>query len=229
MVATQLSNSNSVVIGGHVTAYDASGAQLFAYSGAPSIVATKTALQAVTNARDGQDFQVQADGSNWRYVAASVLTTDAASALVLTATGMTAGAFLRTDTDVDVTAAVAYTTADAAVLWTVPVGFVLQPGVAWQHVTTSWTGGSSSAIGASSSGGGATTKGDILGGSGGDVAAGLLSTGTYAKGTVGAKIGNPVTILVGGDTIKFDRITSVFTAGAGVDHFPMKVLLAPTA
>ncbi len=127
----------------------------------------------------------------------------------------------------ELTFAVGFALADAAVLHTVEAGYRLVPLVPWWEVTTSWTGGSSSAIGVSSSNAGLSTKGDLLGGASGDVAAGLLSTGALAKGTVGAKIGKPGAVLVGGDTIIFDRITSVFTAGAGYVHFPCYVLLAP--
>lgn len=229
MTASQLSNPASVCVGGHVAAYAADGARLVATDGAPMSVATIAALQALTAPGNGQLFVVQADGSKWRYASASSLTTDAASALVLTATGVGSGAYLREDNDVDLKLPVAYTTADAAVLYTVPAGFRLQLGLAWWEVTTSFTGGSSSAIGLKSSSSAMSTAGDVLGGSGGDVAATLVSTGALAKGTVGAKYGNPASIFVGGDTIVFDRITSAFTAGAGFAHVPVKVLLAPTS
>lgn len=218
--------------------YDSSGNPTFTIAkfGPPLAVANMAALQALAAASltDGQTFVLQTDGSLWRYAASSVLTSDTGAGslgpfLVATATTAGAGAFLRVERTIDILAAVTFATADAAVLYTVPAGFQLQPGVAYQHVTTSWAGGTSSAIGASSSGGGMGTKGDLLGGSSGDVAAALVSTGTYAKGTVGTDVGKPIAILVGGDTILFDRVTSVFTSGAGVYHFPVKVLLAPAA
>lgn len=120
--------------------------------------------------------------------------------------------------------AVDFSLADAAVLFTVPTltnGAVgLQLDSLYWEVTTSFTGGSSSAIGVSSSNANYATKGDLLGGASGDVAAGLLSTGlTYKGGTIGAKFGsNGKVVLVAGNTIRFDRITSVFTAGAGYVH-----------
>lgn len=175
---------------------------------------------------DGGEWLVIADGSLWRFAATSSLTGDDFLAVSPTVAG---GAYIRVDRVVDITAAVAYTTADAAVLYTVPTGFQLQLGIPYNHVTTSFAGGSSSAIGASSSNGGMSTKGDVLGGSGGDVAATLVSTGAWAKGTVGAKIGKPAALLVAGDTLIFDRITSVFTSGVGVYHFPVTVLLAPAS
>jgi hypothetical protein len=214
----------SIVVGGHVQAFGPNGETLSLYSN----VAGSATLAALKGASltDGATYTVAADGTQWRYAATSVLTAD--DFLVASPTSGT-GRLLRLDTDIDITAAVTFATADAAVLYTVPAGFQLALGVPYIHVTTSWTGGSSSAIGASSSAAGLVTKGDLLGGSSGDVAAGLLSTGAYAKGTVGTDIGKPGALLVGGDTILFDRITSVFTAGAGVDHFPVKVLLAPAA
>jgi hypothetical protein len=167
---------------------------------------------------------LSSDNSRWKYLLSSAVTAD--DILVVSPTD-TSGRWVRADKFVDITAAVTKDTADAAVLYTVPTGFRLLLDVPFHNVTTSWTGGSSSAIGCSSSNGGLSTKGDLLGGSGGDVAAGLLSTGAYAKGTVGAKIGKPGAVLVAGDTILFDRITSAFTAGVGVIHFPVHVLLAP--
>ena len=224
----------SINVAGHKVAFAADGSQLFTMENGSGVtsIANMAALQALaaSSLSDGQMFSLRTDGSLWRYAAASTLTTDTGGPfLVATATTAAVGAFLRVDRDVDITAAVAYTTADAAVLYTVPVGFQLFIGIPFWHVTTSFSGGSSSAIGLSSSGGAMTTKGDLLGGSSGDVAAGLLSTGAYAKGTVGTDIGKPGVLLVGGDTIRFDRITDVFTAGAGVAHVPVRVLLAPAA
>lgn len=121
--------------------------------------------------------------------------------------------------------AVDYTLADAAVLYTVPTGIRLAVGRSFWEVTTAFTGGSSSAIGISSSNSGYNTKGDLLGGASGDVLAGLT---TGFKGTIGAKSASQgVIVLIAADTIRFDRITSVFTAGVGIVHVPCWVL--PTA
>jgi len=214
----------SIKVGGHVQSWTPEGAMLAAFSN----VAGSATLAALKGASltDGAAYVVAADGSTWRYAATSVLAAD--DILVAAPTSGT-GRLLRVDKEVDVTAAVTFATADAAVLYTVPAGFQLALGIPYIHVTTSWTGGTSSAIGASSSATGLTAKGDLLGGASGDVAAGLLSTGAYAKGTKGTDIGTPGALLVGGDAILFDRITSVFTAGAGVLHFPVKVLLAPAS
>ncbi len=217
--------------------YDANGNAKIALvngSGGFTTIANMAALQALaaSSIADGQLFMLATNGSMWRYAAASVLTSDGGALgpfLVATATTAGAGAFLRVGGVVDILAAVTYATADAAVLYTVPVGFQLQILGAYNHVTTTFAGGSSSAIGSSSSNGGMSTKGDVLGGSGGDVTATLVSTGAYAKGTVGAKIGKPAAIIVGGETLIFDRITSIYTSGVGVYHYQVAVLLAPAA
>lgn len=190
--------------------------------------ATLTTLRAVPLlARvDGGLWLVIADGSLWRYAATSVLADDG---FLVAAPTVAGGAYIREDRDIDITAAATFATADAAVLYTVPTGFRLSLGIPFWNVSTSWTGGTSSAIGCSSSNGGMSTKGDVLGGASGDVAAGLLSTGAFSKGTVGAKIGKPAAVLVAAETIIFDRITSVFTAGAATLHVPARVILAPAA
>jgi hypothetical protein len=114
--------------------------------------------------------------------------------------------------------AIAYTTADAAVLYTLPARMLINR-LFWE-VTTSFTGGSSSAIGVSSDTAPADTKGDLLGGSGGNLAAALLSTGAIGKGgTIGTDFGsNGVVVLPAGAVIRFDRIVDAFTAGAGFVH-----------
>lgn len=125
---------------------------------------------------------------------------------------------------------VAFGTADAAILFTVPTGMKIEIHKAYWEPTTSFTGGSSSAIGLSSSNAAYTTKGDILGGAAGDVAAGLVSTGSAYKGVIGAKMAGPtsgaaILLLVAADTIRFDRITSAFTAGAGFAHITGAMLV----
>lgn len=189
-------------------------------------LATLAALKAYpANDRvDGMVATVASDNSRWKYAIGSSTTGD--DQLVVSPTD-TVGRWIRADKFVDITAAAGFALADAAVLYTVPAGFRLILGVPFHNVTTSWTGGTSSAIGCSSSNAGLSTAGDLLGGASGDVAAGLLSTGAYAKGTVGAKIGKPGAVLVAADTILFNRITSVFTAGASTIRFPVQVDLAP--
>lgn len=117
-----------------------------------------------------------------------------------------------------------FTKADAAVLFTVPTGLRVQINRPFWEVTTAWTGGASSAIGISSSNANYNTKGDLLGGASGDVAAGLTAG---FKGTIGAKAASQgVIVLVAGDTIRFDRIVSVFTAGVALVHINMQIVPA---
>jgi hypothetical protein len=127
--------------------------------------------------------------------------------------------------DAILTFPVSFASTDAQVLYTVPVGIRLQMGRAFWEVVTPFTGGASSAIGVSSSNANASTKGDLLGGATGDVAANLTAG---FKGTVGTRVASSgLVVLVAGDTIRFDRITSAFTAGAGNLHIPVQ--LVPTS
>lgn len=104
-------------------------------------------------------------------------------------------------------------TPDGEVLFTVPDGHRLRLSRAYWHVTTDFTGGASSAIGLDSNNAAYSTPGDLLGGAGGDVAAGLTAG---FRGTAGAKVGSAAPIILGpGDTVRFQRIASAFTAGAG--------------
>lgn len=114
----------------------------------------------------------------------------------------------------------AFGTADAAALFTVPAGYRLHIHRAAWEIAVSLSGGTSSAIGISSDDASASTKGDILGGSTGDVAATLVSTGVPVKGgTIGAKFGsNGCVVLAAGKVVRFDKITSAFTAGNGLVH-----------
>jgi hypothetical protein len=165
-------------------------------------------------------------GGTWRFSESSVLVGD--DLLVAEPTAGD-GAWLRHDRTVDLRFAVSFANTDAQVLYTVPAGFELYvPNAAWE-VTADWTGGSSSAIGLSSSSTFLNTKGDILGGAAGDVLATLVSTGRKYKGTIGADVGKPGAVLVGGDTIRFDRITSAFTTGTGFAHVFVSVIAAPAA
>jgi len=121
--------------------------------------------------------------------------------------------------------AISYATTDGEVLYTVPTGLTIGMFMAgaWE-VTTAFTGGSTPAIGISSSATGYTTKGDVHGGATGDLTATLVAG--FKRGTGGAKItaAPSMVVLPGGSTIKFDRIASAFTAGAGFIHLPFVVV-----
>jgi hypothetical protein len=178
--------------------------------------ATAKALSGVQY--DGMLIKTLNDGFEWVYRSAGTAV-DASENLAMTP-GAGGGAFTRLDLAIELKLAIAFGTADAAALLTVPVGMKLWlQSLAWED-TLSFTGGASSAIGVSSSNANYNTKGDLLGAAAGDVAATLIQTGNpYKGGTLGAKYGtNGRVILVAGDTIRFDRITSAFTAGTGFVH-----------
>lgn len=116
-----------------------------------------------------------------------------------------------------------FNTADAAALFTVPIGYRLYLSRLFWEVSVAFTGGSSSAIGVSSDATGFTTKGDLLGGATGDVLA-TLTTGIKG-GTLGTKFGsNGVVVIPAGKVLRFDRITSAFTAGSGLVHVHASIL-----
>ncbi len=171
------------------------------------------------------------DGSQWKYVSLSTAA-DTTEHLILAPApaspdvAPSTGRWVRFNKDVDLSFAVTFATADAAVIFTVPVGFSLRLAPGYWDVGTAWTGGTSSAIGVSSSNAAYNTKGDVLGGASGDVAAGL--TAGAKRGTTGAKYASGGQIvLAAGDTLRFDRITSAFTAGTANVVIPVRVLAAP--
>lgn len=179
-------------------------------------VATVAALKALAAIHPahvhGNVVLVGADGSEWVYHSTSALTGD--DILVVTPTNAS-GRWLRKVGRTTLYLPFSYATADGATLLTVPTGCVLKLDSAHWKITADMTGGTSSAIGIDSSID--TTPGDILGGASGDVAA-TLTAGTKA-GTVGAKMDTDAElhaqILPAATTIRFQRITSAFTAGSG--------------
>jgi hypothetical protein len=172
----------------------------------------------------GELFRL-ADGRVFAWNSTSVLTAD--DIFVIQATGVTTGRYLLAEGfEQNVALPIGFGTADAAVLATTPTNSLIRVGRGYWEVTTGFTGGSSSAIGLSSSAAGFTTKGDLLGGASGDVAATLVAGN--ALGTIGAKTAAGI-LLPGGSAIRFDRITSAFTAGAGLAHLLVNVLANPGA
>lgn len=188
-----------------------------------SPVANAAALDALgPNYRsDGQIRLNLATQQRWIYV-------DAATAVDAS------GLFFRKPTDnpatggwclipgeVDIAMPVGAATLDAAVLSMLPVNSLFMPFEFFYEIpTTGFTGGASSAIGLSSNKANYNTKGDLLGGATGDVAATLVA-GTPNLGTIGTKwatLANKRMIMKAGDTFRYDRITSAFTAGAGRIH-----------
>src|SRR5262249_20556176 len=122
---------------------------------------------------------------------------------------------------------VAFGMADGATIFTTPAGYALRlTGLPFWDNDVAWTGGTSSAIGIASSVTGYTTAGDILGGASGDVQAGL---GAGVKvGTVGPKLDTEAErqafIMLAGDTLTYEEITSAFTAGAGFVCVPVAIM-----
>lgn len=191
-------------------------------------VATLAALKALDDVGDlvhGNEMLVDADGSRWVFHSTSALTGDDILVVTPTATAYaSAGRWLRCVGRTTLYLPFTFATADGATLLTVPTGCVLKLDSAHWKITTAMTGGSSSAIGVAATG--ATTAGDILGGSSGDVAA-TLTAGTKA-GTVGTLMDTDAELharlLVAGDTVTFERITSAFTAGAGAVGLVVDIL-----
>lgn len=177
---------------------------------------TLAALKAVGADDRAHGMQaVLADGSRWWFHSSSALTAD--DVLVVAPTAGS-GRWLRAVGFALLELAFTFATADAAVLLTVPAGAKLQlleP--AWKS-DVSLTGGSSSAIGLSSNKTGFTAKGALLGGAAGDVAATLVAATTLTMGTIGSgfdTLAKRRVIWEPTETIRFDRITSAFTAGSG--------------
>ena len=187
--------------------------------GGKLVATTKALLRALPGALrfEGLEAVVTADRSRWIFSAASTVS-DTTSNLVMTPDAG-GGRWLRADRSVQLKLAIAFGTADAAVLFTTPVGFKLALRRLWWEITADWTGGTASAIGVSSGTAPHATKGDLLGGSGGDVAATLVASAVHAGGTIGADFGsNGQPVLQASTTLRFDRITSAFTAGTGFVH-----------
>ena len=171
----------------------------------------------------GRRVQVS-DGRIFVYSQTSALTGD--DLFVVTPANST-GRFLLAPGPQKIPLPIAFGTADAAVLGTLPTGCNIRVQRCYWEVTTGFTGGSASAIGLSSNNTAHNTKGDLHGGAAGDVAATLVP-GTAIAGTIGANIAAGV-ILVPTNTLRFDRITSAFTAGAGTLHVLADVLTNPGA
>lgn len=187
----------------------------------PQANATAMAAMALKDLANGMRTVDLSTGRRWRYSSASTAT-DTTNNLVIPVTA--GGSWIREAEAVDLKLAVSKDTADAAVLFTVPTGVVLHVRRTFWELTAAFTGGTSSAIGASSSNSNYSTKGDIQGGASGDLTAALAAAG-YKPGTIGAKFGtNGVVVLVAGDTVRFDRIASVYTAGAGYLHLLCDVI-----
>ncbi len=178
----------------------------------------------VTEHVPGETFAV---GTNrYYYHPTSVLTAD--DIFVIAPTTGAGRYLLAPGFNFDLSLPITFALADAAVLATVPTGAFALLGRSYWEVTVDWAGGSSSAIGLSTSQAPGTTKGDLLGGAGGDVAATLVAAGGRLLGTVGADVASGI-LLKAAATVRFDRITSVFTSGTGNAHVVGQMLANPGA
>lgn len=182
---------------------------------------------------DAADGQVAIDLSTkklWGFSAASVVTADN----VLAAGAGTVGRWLLLPGKQLLQFPITFATANAALLWTIPTGAVLCFRSLFWGITADFTGGASSAIGVSSTRTNFTTPGDLLGGAAGDVAATLVAASVYTPGTIGAKIDALSSVELNAvwtatQTLRFDRITSAFTAGTGTVNLVADLLLNPGA
>jgi len=150
---------------------------------------------------------------------------DALEQMVLTPTAGT-GRWLRADPWFDLKVPVGFALADNATLVTVPVGFRIALIRPLYEITADFTGGIASAVGVSSTLIPFSTAGDILGGAGGDVLAGLTAG---VRGTLGTALaaqlaaGQPFMLAAGG-ILKWNKIVDSFTAGAGFLHAPVQAM-----
>lgn len=196
-------------------------------------VATMAALTALTATHParvhGNIVDVDADGSRWYWHSTSTLTSDGIL-VQAAADAPSAGRWLRAPGIVDLACSFTYATADGAALLTLPTGARFALHRAFWEVSTGFTGGSSSSIGVASTT--MSTAGDILGGSGGDVAATLVA-GAAIPGTVGAKLDAlaeiHANVFAAGEAFTLERITSAFTAGVGKVHLVGHLLRNPGA
>lgn len=194
----------------------------------PSVtsVASMTALKALTatSRYNGLIVQVTADGSLWQFNSTSTATGDD---LLVATPSAGSGRWTRLPGAVDIALPITSASTNNQVLLTLQAGQRLRVSDFYWETTVAWSGGSSSAIGLNSSKTGFSTAGDLLGGAAGDVAATLV-TGVTA-GTIGVGIDSVAkrhaAIFVSGDTVRFNRITSAFTTGAGNAHCIFDLLL----
>lgn len=181
-----------------------------------SSVATMTALKAIpAKSRDhGAIKHVEADNSSWWFHSTSALTGDD---VLVAEPASGSGAWLRMPGRAYLVLPFTFATADATALLTLQAGQQLRLWDLYWQIAADMTGGSSSAIGVSSNKTGYSTKGDLLGGASGDVAASLTLALSPTVGTIGAKVDgdDARAIFIEANTIRFDRITSAFTAGSG--------------
>ena len=149
----------------------------------------------------------------WVFHSTSTLTGDNLFVATPDATAYaSAGRWLRKTGYVDLAMAIAHGTADAAVLATLPTGASSCRAATGRSPRASRAAARRPS--ASTPRSRVTTAGDVLGGSGGDVTALLPGPLGIKEATIGADVAAGM-VLRAAETIKFNRITNGFTAGAG--------------
>jgi len=193
------------------------------------VVADMTALKAIPAASraNGKLVLVCADGSQWRFAAASTAADTTENLVATPAVG--SGRWIRADQSFTMVIPITFATADAAAIFTTPAGFVLKLVAApYWDVTTAFTGGTNASIGLSSSRTGYSTKGDLI-------SATLLAalTAGVRKGTIGDKVDTVTELqalfLEATETLRHDRIVDAFTAGVANVRVPVMVCTAPAS
>lgn len=167
----------------------------------------------------GQEATVIEDDSHWRFEELDD-TVDAAGFLVRPPDDrpLALGHWIRTDALIHVKLPVSFQTADAAALIKAPTGRSYELSNIFWETTQNWVdGGPPPAIGISADTAPLDTKGDLLGGMTGSRSAELTTAVKYSAEPPGPG-GGGVVIIEPDVTIRFDRITSVFAAGAGFIH-----------
>jgi hypothetical protein len=203
---------------------DSSARDLSRRIAAPVASIAALAVYGINDAANGQLALDVATGNLWKFSAACALAGDN---IFVAGSGSGNGRWLHVPGLRTLVMPITFATADAAVLATVPTGAVLMPEEFYWTISTSWTGGSSSAIGVSSNKTGFSTKGDLLGGASGNVLADLTTVLSPTLGTIGAgfdTLAKRRALWVAGNTFRFDRIASVFTAGAGAVNAKVSLL-----
>lgn len=195
---------------------DAAGRAVSQRLAAP--VASMTALKGLLPRERVLGMTCLVNGVHWRYHDTSTLTGD--DILVSTPTDApAAGRWLRLPGAAALVLPFTFATVDAAALLTFQAGQKFRIADAHWLIAVSMTGGTNAAIGLSSAKTGFSAKGDILGGSGGDLLATLVASASPTLGTPGTKMDTIAHLRAGlfiaTDIFRFDRVVDAFTAGSG--------------
>jgi len=193
---------------------------------APRLTLAQLKTADLRNEPDGVEVRLD-NGLTYKWVKDSVL--DGDDVFVIVPDEGRGRFLLAPGSTFDIAIPISYANTDAERLVIAPTNSLLAIGRCYWEVTADFTGGTASAIGISSDAAPHSTKGDILGGSGGDVAATLVASAGKQLGTVGADYAGGILIHGGDSPARFDRITDAFTAGTGFFHLVGQVLANPGA